>query len=55
MHEYEAAKWGWEQDSYDDQIAQLDEQKQQNMLLKEKIDGMWFEMDDMRSGVPRLY
>ena len=65
MHELEAGKWGREQDSYEERIAhleaeltvaqqahvQLDEQKQENLLLKETIDRMRFEMDEMRTGL----
>lgn len=65
MHELEAGKWAREQDSYEERIAhleaeltvaqqahvQLDEQKQENLLLKETIDRMRFEMDEMRSGL----
>ncbi|KAM6490669.1 hypothetical protein JOM56_014012 [Amanita muscaria] len=65
MHELETAKMSREQDSYEARIAnleseltiaqqahaQLDEQKQENLLLKETIDRMRFEMDDMRSGL----
>ncbi|PFH45209.1 hypothetical protein AMATHDRAFT_200766 [Amanita thiersii Skay4041] len=65
MHEVEAGKWAREHESYEDRIiqlenelsvaqqahAQLDEQKQENLLLKETIDRMRFEMDEMRSGL----
>ncbi|KAF8627304.1 hypothetical protein AX15_004444 [Amanita polypyramis BW_CC] len=65
QHELEAAKWARERDSYEERIvhleaeltiaqqahAQLDEQKQENLLLKETIDRMRFEMDEMRSGL----
>lgn len=65
MHEHEARKWLREQESYEERIAhletdltiaqqahvQLDEQKQENLLLKETIDRMRFEMDEMRSGL----
>ncbi|KAK2459883.1 hypothetical protein APHAL10511_008083 [Amanita phalloides] len=65
MHELEVGKWAREEQSYEDRIAhletelgvaqqahaQLDEQKQENLLLKETIDRMRFEMDEMRSGL----
>ncbi|KAF8694550.1 hypothetical protein AX14_002010 [Amanita brunnescens Koide BX004] len=64
-HEHEEGKWAREQESYEERIAhleaeltvaqqahvQLDEQKQENLLLKETIDRMRFEMDEMRSGL----
>lgn len=63
LHELESQKWAREQQGYEDRIAnleaelsvaqgvyvQLDEQKQENMLLKETIDRMRFEMDEMRA------
>ncbi|TFK36663.1 hypothetical protein BDQ12DRAFT_706206 [Crucibulum laeve] len=63
LHEVETAKWAKEHESYEDRIshledelsvaqqahAQLDEQKQENLLLKETIDRMRFDMDEMRS------
>lgn len=63
LHEVETGKWAKEQQSYEDRIAhleqeldtaeqahaQLDEQKQENLLLKETIDRMRFDMDEMRS------
>ncbi|KAF5359695.1 hypothetical protein D9756_003571 [Leucocoprinus leucothites] len=63
LHELESNKWAREQQSYEERIAhleeelgvaqgvyvQLDEQKQENMLLKETIDRMRFEMDEMRA------
>ncbi|KAI6108363.1 hypothetical protein F5141DRAFT_1189212 [Pisolithus sp. B1] len=59
----EAQKWAREHDTYDARIAaleaelelaqqahaQLEEQKQENLMLKETIDRMRFEMDEMRS------
>lgn len=63
LHELEGDKWAREQQGYEERIAQLeeelnvaqavyvqlDEQKQENMLLKETIDRMRFEMDEMRA------
>lgn len=63
LHEIETAKWQKEHDTYEDRLAalqselnlalqahtQLDEQKQENLLLKETIDRMRYEMDEMRS------
>jgi len=62
LHEIETHKWQREHDTYEDRINQLelelssaleahthlDEQKQENLLLKETIDRMRFEMDEMR-------
>lgn len=59
----EAQKYLREHDSYEERLAQLeaelshaqqahaqlDEQKQENLMLKETIDRMRFEMDEMRS------
>ncbi|KAJ6620038.1 hypothetical protein B0H10DRAFT_1876306 [Mycena sp. CBHHK59/15] len=59
----ETARYGKEHEAYEDRImaleaelaiaqqahAQLDEQKQENMLLKETIDRMRFDLDEMRS------
>ncbi|KAI6025457.1 hypothetical protein EDC04DRAFT_241236 [Pisolithus marmoratus] len=59
----ESQKWAREHDSYESRIAaleaelelaqqahaQLEEQKQENLMLKETIDRMRFEMDEMRS------
>ncbi|KAI6154610.1 hypothetical protein BKA82DRAFT_16683 [Pisolithus tinctorius] len=59
----EAQKWAREHDTYESRIAaleaelelaqqahaQLEEQKQENLMLKETIDRMRFEMDEMRS------
>lgn len=56
-------KWAKEHDTYEERIAhleadlsiaqqahaQLDEQKQENLMLKETIDRMRFDMDEMRS------
>ncbi|KAF9444455.1 hypothetical protein P691DRAFT_341899 [Macrolepiota fuliginosa MF-IS2] len=64
LHELELAKWAREQQGFEERIAhleaelsvaqgvyaQLDEQKQENLLLKETIDRMRFEMDEMRAG-----
>jgi hypothetical protein len=63
LHEVENAKWVREHENYENRIvalenelaiaqqahAQLDEQKQENLLLKETIDRMRFDMDEMRS------
>ncbi|KXN81216.1 hypothetical protein AN958_05731 [Leucoagaricus sp. SymC.cos] len=63
LHELESNKWAREQQGYEERIAhleeelgvaqgvyvQLDEQKQENMLLKETIDRMRYEMDEMRA------
>jgi hypothetical protein len=61
LHEIETHKWQREDETYEDRINQLevelssaleahthfDEQKQENLLLKETIDRMRFEMDEM--------
>ncbi|KAK0469531.1 uncharacterized protein EV420DRAFT_40602 [Desarmillaria tabescens] len=63
LHEMEAMKWTKEHEAYEARIsslegelelaqqvqAQLDEQKQENLLLKETIDRMRFDMDEMRN------
>ena len=63
LHEIETHKWQREHETYEDRINQLelelssaleahthlDEQKQENLLLKETIDRMRFEMDEMRN------
>ena len=63
LHEVENAKWVKEHENYENRIAalenelaiaqqahaQLDEQKQENLLLKETIDRMRFDMDEMRN------
>jgi cation transport regulator ChaB len=63
LYEIETAKWQKEHDTYEERLAalqselnlalqahsQLDEQKQENLLLKETIDRMRYEMDEMRS------
>ncbi|KAG6840390.1 hypothetical protein C0991_007020 [Blastosporella zonata] len=63
LHEMENAKWTKEHESYEARIAmledelaiaqqahaQLDEQKQENLLLKETIDRMRFDIDEMRN------
>lgn len=63
LHEVENAKWAKEHENYENRIgvlenelaiaqqahAQLDEQKQENLLLKETIDRMRFDMDEMRN------
>ncbi|CCL98646.1 uncharacterized protein FIBRA_00648 [Fibroporia radiculosa] len=60
----ETSKWVREQANYEERIAffegelavaqqaqvQLEEQKQENMMLKETIDRMRFDMDEMRNG-----
>ncbi|KAG6888315.1 hypothetical protein C0992_008849 [Termitomyces sp. T32_za158] len=65
LHEIETAKWGKEQESYEARVllledelsiahqahVQLDEQKQENLLLKETIDRMRFDMDEMRHNI----
>ncbi|KAH9902726.1 hypothetical protein C8Q73DRAFT_785370 [Cubamyces lactineus] len=64
----ETQKWLREQANYEDRIAameselimaqqaqaQLDEQKQENMLLKETIDRMRFDMDELRNSASGL-
>ncbi|KAF8972146.1 hypothetical protein BDZ97DRAFT_1783396 [Flammula alnicola] len=63
LHEIETGKFMKEHETYEERIAQLelelsvameahtqlDEQKQENLLLKETIDRMRFEMDEMRN------
>lgn len=63
LQSLEAVKWAKEASSYEDRLAhleeelaiaqqahaQLDEQKQENLILKETIDRMRFDMDEMRS------
>lgn len=63
LHELEGNKWAREQQGYEERITQLeeelnvaqavyvqlDEQKQENLLLKETIDRVRFEMDEMRA------
>jgi hypothetical protein len=63
LQSLEAVKWAKEASSYEDRLAhleeelaiaqqahaQLDEQKQENLMLKETIDRMRFDMDEMRS------
>ncbi|KAF9463946.1 hypothetical protein BDZ94DRAFT_1257839 [Collybia nuda] len=63
LHDLENQKWAQEHEALEARItyletelsiaqqahAQLDEQKQENMLLKETIDRMRFDMDEMRS------
>ncbi|KAG6898670.1 hypothetical protein C0993_005247 [Termitomyces sp. T159_Od127] len=65
LHEMETAKWVKEHESYEARIllledelsiahqahVQLDEQKQENLLLKETIDRMRFDMDEMRHNI----
>lgn len=65
LHEIETGKWAKEHETYDERISQLetelslaleahtqlDEQKQENMLLKETIDRMRFDMDEMRNAM----
>ncbi|KAI0635993.1 hypothetical protein C8Q77DRAFT_1155725 [Trametes polyzona] len=64
----ETQKWLREQSNYEERIAaleselliaqqaqvQLDEQKQENMLLKETIDRMRFDMDELRNSASSL-
>lgn len=68
LHALEAQKWARELESYEGRIvaleadlaiaqqahAQLDEQKQENLMLKETIDRMRFEMDEMRNNASGL-
>ena len=68
LHSVEAQKWLREQANYEDRIAfveselsiaqqaqtQLDEQKQENMMLKETIDRMRFDMDELRNSAHGL-
>lgn len=63
LHDAEEKKWVSARDTYEERMSQLEvelavanhaqsaleEQKQENMLLKETIDRMRFEMDEMRS------
>ncbi|KAG6845246.1 hypothetical protein H0H87_011981 [Tephrocybe sp. NHM501043] len=63
LHGIETSKWAKEHESWEVRFAQLedelviaqqahvqlDEQKQENMLLKETIDRMRFDMDEMRN------
>lgn len=63
LQNIEGTKWAREQTNYEERIAylenelivaqqaqvQLDEQKQENMMLKETIDRMRFDMDEMRN------
>ncbi|KAH0584820.1 hypothetical protein H2248_008098 [Termitomyces sp. 'cryptogamus'] len=65
LHEMETTKWAKEHESYEARFAlleddlsiahqahvQLDEQKQENLLLKETIDRMRFDMDEMRHNI----
>ncbi|KAL1949543.1 hypothetical protein VTO73DRAFT_8424 [Trametes versicolor] len=68
MQSIETQKWLREQSNYEERIAsleeelliaqqaqaQLDEQKQENMLLKETIDRMRFDMDELRNSASAL-
>ena len=68
LHALEAQKWTPELESYERRIialegdlsiaqqahAQLDEQRQDNLMLKETIDRMRFEMDEMRNNASGL-
>ncbi|KAH9481181.1 hypothetical protein JR316_0005701 [Psilocybe cubensis] len=68
LHEIETGKWIKEHETYEDRIAQLeielsaaleahtqlDEQKQENMLLKETIDRMRFDMDELRNSMSSI-
>jgi hypothetical protein len=63
LQKVEIQKWTREHDTYEERIvhlerdlaiaqaaqAQLDEQKQENLMLKETIDRMRFDMDEMRN------
>ncbi|KAF5327753.1 hypothetical protein D9619_004089 [Psilocybe cf. subviscida] len=65
LHEIETNKWTREHDAYEERIAllqrdletameahgELEEQKQENMMLKETIDRVRFEMDMMRQSL----
>lgn len=62
LHNAETQKWVREQGSYEERLAgleeelalaqhvagQLDDQKQENLMLKETIDRLRFEMDELR-------
>ncbi|TBU62721.1 hypothetical protein BD310DRAFT_974124 [Dichomitus squalens] len=68
LHSVEVQKWLREQANYEERIAilegelsiaqqahaQLDEQKQENMMLKETIDRMRFDMDELRNSAHSL-
>ncbi|KAI0749810.1 hypothetical protein C8Q80DRAFT_648387 [Daedaleopsis nitida] len=68
LQSLEAQKWAREQMTYEERIAileselvvaqqaqaQLDEQKQENMMLKETIDRMRFDMDELRNSAHSL-
>jgi hypothetical protein len=63
LQKVEIHKWAREHETYEERIlhlerdlsvaqaaqAQLDEQKQENLMLKETIDRMRFDMDEMRN------
>ncbi|KAG9093109.1 hypothetical protein FRC06_011669 [Ceratobasidium sp. 370] len=65
MHEGEVQKWGRERETLENSIEslevelnvtrqavnELDEQKQENLLLKETIDRMRFDLDALRAGM----
>ncbi|KAH7929218.1 hypothetical protein BV22DRAFT_1125979 [Leucogyrophana mollusca] len=64
LHVFEAAKWDREHERYEEHLAhaagelavaqqahtQLDEQKQENLMLEETIDRLRYDMDEVRSG-----
>jgi len=68
LHSLEGVKWAKEASSYEDRLAhleeelslaqqahaQLDEQKQENLMLKETIDRMRFDMDEMRNAATNV-
>lgn len=68
LHSLEGVKWTKEASSYEDRLAhleeelslaqqahaQLDEQKQENLMLKETIDRMRFDMDEMRNAATNV-
>ncbi|KAK7035562.1 hypothetical protein VNI00_011855 [Paramarasmius palmivorus] len=65
LHEMEAGKWSREREVYEERIGrleeelviaqqamgQLEEQKQENLMLKETIDRMRFDMDELRNSL----
>ncbi|KAI0955779.1 hypothetical protein AcV7_006354 [Taiwanofungus camphoratus] len=65
----ESTKWSREQANYEERVAflegeiviaqqaqaQLEEQKQENMMLKETIDRMRFDMDEMRNSASSIH
>ncbi|KII89877.1 hypothetical protein PLICRDRAFT_138217 [Plicaturopsis crispa FD-325 SS-3] len=69
LQQIENTKWAKEHEAYEHRIqfleeeiaiaqaahTQLDEQKQENLMLKETIDRMRFDMDEMRSSASALH